>query len=214
MSETFLAYLATIGLGVGFGFNGSVSPGPLQNLLISETLSHGFRSSWRVAIAPLVTDPIALIIAILTLTSIPNWTYALIAFVGATILLRIAWGQLCTKAEDFELQHKPRRSFFEIWSVNITNPNLWIYSFTVNGVFLREFWEKDGPGLVIAYLLSFFVTLVGCNLSTAGIVAMLKKAFNPKGLVFVNRILGIALLFIVARFVYLGVVNLGLITSI
>lgn len=210
MSSFLASYLTVIGLGVGFGFNGSVSPGPLQNLLISETLSHGVKSSWRVAIVPALTDPIAMVVAIFTLANVPNWVYAAIAFVGAAILSRIAWGQLKTKAEDFELQQKPRRSFLEIWSVNITNPNLWIYSFTVNGVFIRDFWLKDGAGLVSAYLLAFFITLIGCNLATAVIVATVKKTLNPKALVYVNRVLGCLLFVIVARFIYIGVVNLGL----
>ena len=41
MTELTAAYASAIVLGSGFGFQGSVSPGPLQTLMISETLSNG-----------------------------------------------------------------------------------------------------------------------------------------------------------------------------
>ena len=209
--ETTSLYLTAIALGVGIGFQGSVSPGPLQTLLISETLSNGVRSSWRAAFAPVMSDPIALTIALAFVMSFPNWMIALIAFAGAAILCGIAWSELKTKAEDFEFQKKPRRSLSQIWAVNITNPNLWIYSFTVNALLIRQFWEKGGLLLPVAYLLTFFVTIVSCNLATVGIVGALKQVFNPKALVVVNRILGCALFFLAIRFVYLGLVKLDVI---
>ncbi|MBP5621353.1 MAG: LysE family transporter [Thermoguttaceae bacterium] len=212
--ETTGLFLTAVALGVGIGFQGSVSPGPLQTLLISETLSNGVRSSWRAAFAPVMSDPIALTIALTVVMSVPNWTIALIAFLGAAILCRIAWSELKTKAEDFELHKKPRRSLFQIWVVNITNPNLWIYSFTVNGLLISQFWTKGGLWLAFAYLCAFFVTIVSCNLATVGIVGALKQAFNPKALVVVNRILGFALLFLALRFVYLGLVKLDVIKEV
>ncbi len=211
MTETTGLYLAAAALGVGFGFQGSFSPGPLQTLLISETLSNGARSSWRAAFAPVLSDPIALTLALTVVMSVPNWTIALIAFFGAAILCRIAWSELNAKAEDFEFHKKPRRSLFQIWVVNITNPNLWIYSFTVNSLLIRDFWEKGGAWLAGFYLVCFFVSIVSCNLATVGIVGALKRVFNPKSLVIVNRILGVALFFLALRFIYLGLTKLDVI---
>lgn len=214
MTGMLSLYLNAIGTGSMFGVNGSLSPGPLQNLLISETLSQGMRSSWRVAIVPLVTDPIALTIAVFTLATVPNWVFALIAFVGAFILSRIAFEQLGTKLKDFELKQTPRRKFRTIWAVNITNPNLWIYAFTVNGVYIYNLGHEYGVPLAATYLASFFFALLSCNLATAGVVAFLKKKFSPKVLVIINRTLGVFMLFMVVRFLLVGLKSLGLIESI
>ncbi len=214
MTELLSLYLKTMGTGTVFGFNGSISPGPLQNLLISETLSQGLRSSWRVAIIPLVTDPIALTVAVVTLAVVPNWVFAIIAFVGAAILSRIAIGQLRTKLVDFELKQTPRRKFWEIWMVNFTNPNLWIYAFTVNGVYIRNLGKDYGVTMAATYLISFFFALLSCNLTIAVVVAVLKKAFNMKGLVIINRCLGVFMLYMVVRFILVGFKSLGLIENL
>ena len=210
MTETTGLFLAAAALGSGIGFQGSVSPGPLQTLLISETLSNGVRSSWRAAFAPVMSDPIALTLALSLVMIAPDWAIALIAFGGAAMLSWLAWGELKATAEDFELHRKPRRSLFQIWCVNITNPNLWIYSFTVNSLIIRNFWEKGGAVLAGFYLLVFFVTIVSCNLATVLAVGALKQVFNPKALVVINRILGCALFCLALRFVYLGLVKLDI----
>lgn len=73
-------YLRARVLGSIFGFQGSVSPDPLLTIIISETLANGIRSSWRAAVIPLCTDPIALCIAIFIVANVPNAVLATIAF--------------------------------------------------------------------------------------------------------------------------------------
>lgn len=197
-------FLSALALGAGFGVNGSVSPGPMMTLLVSETLTNGIKSSWRVAIASLISDPIAIFVAILTLNAVPDWTIGLIAFLGAAMLFRIAWGQLKTKATDFETQDRPRISLFDIWATNATNPNLWIYAFTVNGLLITQFWKKGGLALTGTYVLAFYGTMIACNLTIAAILGSTRKLFSPKALVVVNRVLGVALILLAIGFVYTG----------
>ena len=206
-------YFSAIALGAGLGLQGSISPGPLQTLLISETLSNGVRSSWRAAFAPIMSDPIALSIALTVAMTLPDWGIALVAFIGAVMLSWIAWSVLRTKAEDFAFQKKPPLSILQIWGVNMTNPNLWIYSFTINAILIRNFWEKGGLELAATYLLAFFVTMISCNLAIVGIVGALKKVFNPKALVVVNRVLGCVLILLAVKFVHLGLVKLDIVKS-
>ncbi|MGN1199451.1 MAG: LysE family translocator [Thermoguttaceae bacterium] len=204
-------YLSACVLGSIFGFQGSVSPGPLQTVIISETLSNGIRSSWRAAVIPLCTDPIALCVALFVVANVPNSILAAIAFLGASLLLRVALLQFRTTENDFKFHTKKRLSLFSIWATNILNPNLWIFAFTINAFQIHDYYIEGGLGVAATYLFIFFLVLCVCNLSVACIVAALKRVFNPLWLVRINRVLGVFLLFVAVRFVILGLTKLGVI---
>jgi len=196
-------------LGAGLGFQGAVSPGPLQTILISETLSHGVRSGWRGAFAPVCTDPFALALALLVVANVSNVVLACIAFVGAALLCRIAWGEFKTTSNDFDFQTKPRRSFASIWAVNFLNPNLWIFSFTINAIKIHDYYARCGLVVALVYILSFFLSIVACNLGIVFLTGCLKRGLNTKWLVVINRTLGFFLLVVAAGFVCLGLNKLG-----
>lgn len=105
-------YVSACVLGSIFGFQGSVSPGPLQTVIITETLANGIRSSWRAAVIPLCTDPIALCIALFIVANVSNSILAAIAFLGAALLCRVAWLQFRTTENDFKFQTKKDFPFF------------------------------------------------------------------------------------------------------
>ena len=49
--------IAVLLTGAVLGFSAGVAPGPLLVFVISETLRFGVRSGFKVAAAPLITDP-------------------------------------------------------------------------------------------------------------------------------------------------------------
>lgn len=203
------ALVSAVVVGAGFGFQGSVSPGPLQTLIISESLTNGFRSSWRAAFAPILTDPIALILAICVVANVPNGVVAAIAFVGAALLTRIAWGGFKTKEADFQLEQKTRLSLGTIWAVNMMNPNLWVYAFTVGALNVCNYAKTGGIATAAAYLGAFFLTICACNLATAYLASSLKSLFNVRWLVWFNRALSVFLVVVALTFVKIGVEKLG-----
>ena len=197
--------LSAVALGAFFGVQGSVAPGPLQTVIISESLSRGIRSSWRAATISLVSDPFALVVAVLFVANLPNAFIAGISFLGALTLFRIAWLQFRTTVDDFHVQTpQSRLSFFTIWTTNMFNPNLWIFSFTINAVQISQFFKEGGFMAVVAYLSAFFVAICSCNLLIAFIVSKSRRFFDVKRLVGINRILGVFLLIVAVRFVYIG----------
>ena len=211
MAALMSAYIAAGLLGAGFGFQGSVSPGPLQTIIISETLSHGVKSSWRAAVIPPCSDPIALVVALFFVANIPNVALAVIAFLGATFLTRFAWAQFRTTETDFDFQTRPRSSFFTIWATNILNPNLWIFSFTINALQISDFYQAAGLGAAATYLASFFVSICFFNLATACLVAKLRSIFSVRWLVYTNRALGGFLVIVALRFLCMGLEKLDII---
>ena len=209
MSTLASAYVAAGLLGAGFGFQGSVSPGPLQTIIISETLSHGVRSSWRAAVISPCSDPIALVVAIFVVSNIPDAVLAIIAFLGASLLIRFAWAQFRTSEKDFDFQAKPRSSFLAIWLTNVLNPILWIFSFSINALQISSYYRENGLGVAATYLASFFISICFFNLTTACVVAKLKQIFNVRWLVNINRALGVFLVVVALRFVLMGMTKLS-----
>ena len=196
--------LSAVALGAFFGFQGSVSPGPLQTVIISESLSRGLRSSWRAATVSLVSDPFALVVAVFFVSNLPNAFLVGISLLGALTLWRIAWLQFHTTDDDFTFQSQSRLSFFSIWTTNMFNPNLWIFSFTINAVQINDFYTAGGVIPVAVYLSTFFLAICSCNLLIALLALKSRRLFNVKRLVVVNRILGVFLLIVSVRFVYMG----------
>ncbi len=211
MDSLTTGYITACTLGAMLGFQGSVSPGPLQAIIISETLSNGIKSSWRAAIIPAITDPFALVIALFFVSSVPNTVLAIISFLGALLLGRLAWLQFRTTEDDFVYQKKPRLSFWTIWFTNFFNPNLWIFSFAINAVQIHDFYVNYGFWVAAAYILAFDVLIFTGNLGTAYLVAKLKELFNAKWLVRVNRCLSLSLFAVAVYFVYMGFADLGLV---
>ncbi len=209
--ETTTALVGACALGAGFGFFGAVSPGPLQTIIVSETLANGAKSAWRAAFAPVCTDPFALALALFVVTNVSDGALACVAFAGAALLLRIAWAEFRTTEADFDFSRKPRRPFYLIVALNFLNPNLWIYSFTVNALNVSNFQRDCGWGVAAAYLTTFFVTITVCNLGIVALVAGLKSFFNARWLVYVNRALSVFLAFVALKFVWQGVTTLGLV---
>lgn len=212
MTSITAAIAAASVIGAGLGFQGAVSPGPLQTILISETLSHGVRSGWRGAFAPVCTDPFALALALLVVSSASDVALACIAFLGAVLLCRIAWSEFKMTANDFDFQTKPRRSFASIWAVNFLNPNLWIFSFTINAIKIHDYYAEYGIGVALVYILSFFVSIVVCNLGIVFLTGYLKRGLNTKWLVGINKALGIFLLVVAFGFILLGLNKLGVLS--
>ena len=204
MESISTCFLSAAALGTFFGFQGSVSPGPLQTVIISESLSRGVRSSWRAATISLVSDPFALVVAVFFVSNLPNAFLAGISFLGALTLWRIAWLQFHTSDGDFSFQTQSRLSFFSIWTTNMFNPNLWIFSFTINAVQIHDFFRDGGIVAVALYLSAFFISICSCNLLIALLASKSRRFFDVKRLVIINRVLGLFLLVVSARFIYMG----------
>ena len=153
-------------------------------------------------------------VSLVIVSNISDAAIAIISFIGAFILCRIAWSELRTTADDFNFQRKPPRPWFEIWLVNFTNPNLWIFAFTVNGLQIHDYWTKWGGGVASAYILSFAAVLIFFNILTIVVVGRFKRALNANWLALINRALGIFLIVVALRFVYIGCVRMGILNEV
>jgi len=159
-------------LGLGLGLGAGISPGPLQTLVVTTTLRRGFAAGVRVAIAPLITDTPIVGLSVVAVSSVPEGWVRGIAIAGGLAL--VAMGSL-------EILHARRHATQQATAigagrdvlkgaiVNLLNPHPWIYWVGVGAPILVTAW-RDAPVRAFAYLIGFYVTIIGAKIVIAAVV--------------------------------------------
>lgn len=197
--------------GLLLGIQGGVSPGPLTTLVISESLSHGRRAGMKCALAPLFSDPPVILVSLLVLDKISGTKTILgcISLLGAILLAWIASGCFKVRAEQFEKTSVSAASLPKVVSVNFLNPNLYVYAMTILGPICIEATRKHGVVYAAVFIFGSYTALVSTIVTLAFIAGGARHRINGRWLVFINRLLGLAMLAFVIRFAYSGISMLG-----
>jgi threonine/homoserine/homoserine lactone efflux protein len=174
-------------LGITLGFAAAVQPGPYQTFLISRTLQNGWRTTLPAVFAPLLSDVPAVTLALLLLTSLPVWTENVLYFVGGFFVLFLAYGAFKSfrnySFNQAALLGSKRQSFLKAVTLNLLNPNPYLYWSLVSGPLLLRGWREsaaNGIAMVSSFYATMLLTCAGIILLFAGIGRLFPK---------VNRIL-------------------------
>lgn len=174
------------------GIIAALSPGPLMALIVSESIRGGLRSGARVAMAPLVTDIPFIIVAIVIARGIESspTLLGITSLIGAAFLTYLAFQNMKIRKSDFELSEGEGRSLTKGIVVNLCNPHMYLYWFSVaTPVFARG--NTYGSTLFAAGLLGCSVLMM--LLIAGGVARVRMKVFRYAHLVL--RILGASLLY-------------------
>jgi threonine/homoserine/homoserine lactone efflux protein len=77
--------------GGGYGLAAAAQPGAFQTFVISQTLANGWRRTLPAALAPLISDGPILVLMLVILTRLPEWTRALLHLASGVFILYLAW---------------------------------------------------------------------------------------------------------------------------
>jgi len=174
-------------LGITLGFAAAVQPGPYQTFLVSRTLQNGLRTTLPAVFAPLLSDVPAVTLALLLLTSLPAWMENALYFVGGFFVLFLAYGAFKSfrnySFNQAALLGSKRQSFRKAVTLNLLNPNPYLYWSLVSGPLLLRGWREsaaNGIAMVSSFYATMLLTCAGIILLFAGIGRLFPK---------VNRIL-------------------------
>lgn len=174
-------------LGITLGFAAGVQPGPFQTFLISRTVQHGWRNALPAAFAPLLSDIVPVTLALLLLTSVPARAQNALYFVGGFFLLFLAYGAFKSfrkyTVNRAALLESGRQSFFKAVTLNLVNPNPYLFWSLVTGPLLLKGWA-EAPVNGIAMVSGFYATIISTSAAVILLFAGIGKLF-PR----VNRIL-------------------------
>lgn len=173
--------------GLLLGGAAAVQPGPFQALLLSLTISGGWRRAWPAAFAPLLSDGPILILVVVVLSQMPQWLVAGLQVFGGLFLFYLAWNAFrAVRAPDSVPAERvsPDGSLLKASLTNLLNPNPYIFWATIAGPILILAWTES-PLNALAFLFAFFATFIGGMLIFILIVSALGQ-IGPR----VNLVLG------------------------
>ncbi|MEE9460520.1 MAG: LysE family transporter [Bacteroidales bacterium] len=209
MSQT-ITYLT---MGAVFGLTAGISPGPLLTLVISETLRHNKTEGVKIAIAPLITDiPIVLLtIFILSKMASFDMVIGIISILGGIFIAYLGYDSIRSKGIEIEIQNLKLKSIRKGIIVNILSPHPYIFWLMVGAPITIRAYQAS-PAAAFAFIIAFYVLLVGSKISIAMVVDRSRAFLKNKVFIWTLRILGLVLLILAILLIKEGMSYLGLFT--
>lgn len=174
-------------LGMSIGLAAGISPGPLLVLVVTSTLTSGWRAGVLAACAPLVTDVLVVGAALLFLDNLPRVALAVLGVVGG---LFVGWTGVTTIRQSRRSGLTVPGAFAEAGSsvaalrraavVNLLSPHPWIFWATALGPLVIA-TGRQRPGSAVALGVGFYLTLVGAKVVLALLVAGGRRRLSDRG---------------------------------
>lgn len=181
--------------GVVLGMQAGFAPGPVTTLLITESLLHGRRAGMKIAFVPVLTDTpvICLVIPLLYyLTFDATAIIGVISMVGAILLCGLGYESLTVTEDRYARGEAPRVSLLRAIGVNFFNPNLYIYWIAICGP-LCVAALRTGYSTMFLFLVAFYVSITSVKIGVSLAVGSVRRSLNLRVIVWINRLLGLAM---------------------
>ncbi len=181
-------------LGVLLGLSAGFSPGPLLALVISETIRHGIGSGVRVALAPMITDLPIISLTCFLLSKLSGFhsILGILALVGGCVIFYM--GCECLRTREVALNWvgiKPR-SLTKGIMANALSPHPYLFWFSVGAPTMTQAMQLH-IGAASAFIVGFYVFLVGSKIMLAVLVGRSRSFLNGRGYRYTMRFLGLVL---------------------
>jgi threonine/homoserine/homoserine lactone efflux protein len=187
-----MLHFLTIGtvLGISAGF----APGPLLTLVISETLKHDIKSGVKVALAPIITDLPIIILTILVLSKLSGFhdVLGIISMAGGLFILSMGYQGVRTKGVEINLEGIKPNSFAKGILANALSPHPYLFWFSVGAPTMTRAMSQ-GISAPLAFIISFYVFLVGSKIVLAVLTGRSKSLLSGSGYIYTMRFLGLLL---------------------
>ena len=192
--------------GMIFGLTNGITPGPLLIFIISQTLNFGLKEGAKATMAPLITDIPIIAIAFIIVWRFADvaWVPGLLSFAGAGFIIYLAWGNFRFRPKAISATATNPKSVLKGTLVNFLNPAPYFFWMTVGIPLLSRTWIET-PGAAVAWVIGFYVALVGSKLTLAVLVSRTRSFMGSRVYLWINRGLGLVLLFFAVMLVKLGI---------
>ncbi len=195
-----------------FGLSAGLTPGPLLALVISETLARGRSAGLAVAASPLLTDGPIIALAIFLLGRVENSEPALgvVSLAGGALLISYGIAGLRGAPVDLDgagANTSVWRSLTKGAAANLLNPGPYLFWLTIGAPMLLKA-AKYGWLVAAAFLVVFYLGLVGSKALLAVFVARSRNVLRGRTYLWANRTLAVVLLVYAAFFIRDGLLGL------
>lgn len=160
--------------GVSLGFGAGISPGPLLTLVITTTLARGLGAGLRVGLSPLLTDAPIILLTVLAVDALPAWAAAVLGALGGCYVVYLGVETMrSARGARLEAGGAPGSAANDLGRgvlVNLLSPHPWLFWIAVGAPLLTGLWQRSA-WQAAAFLLGFYLLLVGSKLALALVVA-------------------------------------------
>jgi threonine/homoserine/homoserine lactone efflux protein len=207
-----MTHFLTIGtlLGLSAGF----APGPLLTLVISETLQHNIKSGVKVALAPIITDLPIIVLTLFILSKLSAFhnILGIISFAGGLFIFYMGYKSLRIRGIEINFKEAKPKSLTKGVLANALSPHPYLFWFSVGAPTLTKAIAQN-IGSALAFILSFYIFLVGSKIFLAILTGRSKSMLSGKMYIFIMRLLGVALCVLATVLFCDGLELLGVITN-
>jgi threonine/homoserine/homoserine lactone efflux protein len=161
-------YLA---VGILLGLISGAVPGPFSALVAATGLEGGFWAAFWIAVVPLLSESVVLILSALFLSQMPRAVLQWMGVAGGVLLLYLArriWRVADDPPQPGEASEPTRKRVVEGIALALLSPAPWVFWLLVGGPLFLSAWRASwGHGVV--FLGAFLGGLVGIHLLVAGL---------------------------------------------
>jgi threonine/homoserine/homoserine lactone efflux protein len=186
--------LTLLASGCVFGLAGGFTPGPTTTVVVAQTIRFGFFDGLKVAIAPLLTDAPIIVLSVVLVGQLAQFESVLgvITLVGAAFLIYLAVESFRVRGIEMADETVRPRSIRKGFMANLLNPHPYLFWFVIGAPTLLKAWTASVLAAVL-FIIGLYVCLVGSKILIAWLVARSRGFLKSRGYVYVNRLLGVAL---------------------
>lgn len=212
--------------GILLGFASGITPGPLQALVISQSVQFGWRRGVLVSLAPLVTDAFIVSATIWMFSHVPAWVLHGMTVIGAVMVAFIALDTWRAAQALLKDAHQPEatdsrtleagtrsattRDSKGLWHatlVNLLNPHAWLF-WVVVGSPITVRYARTSVWQAVVFILCFYSLLVGIKIVLSIGIDRGVSWTGGKGRVWILRGTALALVLLAVVMGITGFVNL------
>lgn len=200
-----LEILKFASLGGFLGLTAGISPGPLLTLVISETLKHGRKEGFKVAVSPLFTDVLIVVASVFIFKELSqfNATLGFISLLGGLFIAYLGWETISTKPLVVG-QSVSANSLRKGILANLLNPHPYIFWITVGAPLAIKAYQTS-IFAIIGYFLAFYICLTGSKILIAHLVSKSKTFISNSVYIWIMRVLGVCLFVFSGFFISEGI---------
>ncbi len=180
-------------LGLALGVVGGLAPGPLQAIIVAETLRKGLRHGLAVAVVPPITDGPLVVAAALVALELPGYVLRVVGLIGSAVLAYMGIGIL--RGDGVEEVNREegaaRATLGKAMLVNLVNPHPYLFWLTVGPAAMADARSFLGK---VTFPIGFFAGIVGTQAGIAWAVHRAASMAPAERIAAAKRYCGLLLL--------------------
>ncbi len=181
-------------IGIILGLSAGITPGPLLTLVISETLRHDVTSGIKVALAPVLSDLPIILLTVFLFSKLTHFhtVVGIISLAGGLFIFWMGIESIRITGVAVDLKEVRIRSIAKGVLTNVLSPYPYLFWISVGAPIATKAFNRS-MSASLAFILGFYVCLVGSKIVLAVLVGRSKSLFSSNGYLYTMRFLGVVL---------------------